>query len=221
MFYTIYKIVNLINGKFYIGMHSTCNLDDGYMGSGKLIKRAIDKYGIENFKKEYLYIFDNFDYMMNMEEFIVNEDFINDNNTYNIRTGGHGGWNELNSNSDVQRHKSKLSNIKQQELRKNEDWVNKKSKRLSETLKKDYASGKRKVHDKFPKAFKGKRHTDESKRQIGLTNSEHQKGQGNSQFGTCWVYNIELKQNKKIKKEELSIYIHNMWIKGRRMKFDL
>ena len=51
MFYTIYQITNTINDKIYVGKHMTLDLHDGYMGSGTLIKRAIEKYGIDFFKK--------------------------------------------------------------------------------------------------------------------------------------------------------------------------
>jgi len=85
---TIYKITNLINEKFYIGQHSTNDLDDGYMGSGIYLKRAFDKYGVENFKKEILHNFDNFNDMNNKEIEIINEEFVKRKDNYNIILGG-------------------------------------------------------------------------------------------------------------------------------------
>ena len=57
----IYKITNNINGKLYIGKHSTDKLNDGYIGSGIRLHQAYNKYGIENFTKEYLVFCDTED----------------------------------------------------------------------------------------------------------------------------------------------------------------
>ena len=59
MKHVIYKITNIVNGKFYIGKHSTLDINDSYMGSGVAIKKAIKKYGKENFTKEILFEFEN------------------------------------------------------------------------------------------------------------------------------------------------------------------
>lgn len=87
----VYKITNLINGKIYIGKHSTDNLDDNYMGSGTRLRQAYKKYGLENFKKEVI------DYYNSEEELNRGEMFYieNFNSTdpkigYNLTYGGEG-----------------------------------------------------------------------------------------------------------------------------------
>lgn len=96
MFYTIYKITNTINGKYYIGKHQTKDLDDGYMGSGKILRYAIRKHGIENFKKEILHVFDTEQEMNDKEKELV----VISEETYNLCDGGHGGFGYINKYTD-------------------------------------------------------------------------------------------------------------------------
>lgn len=106
MFYLIYKITNLINNKVYIGKHKTTDINDSYMGSGKVLLSAIQKYGIENFSKEILFIFQSEDEMNQKEKEIVNEDFVSQNCTYNLTLGGNGGFYYINS-SGIAKFKGK------------------------------------------------------------------------------------------------------------------
>ena len=88
MKFTIYKITNILDGKFYIGKHKTKNLDDGYFGSGKFIQRAVKKYGREAFTKEILFVFDNEEKMNAKEAELV----VLCEESYNLCLGGKGGW---------------------------------------------------------------------------------------------------------------------------------
>lgn len=98
--YTIYQITNILDKKIYIGKHQTCNLNDGYMGSGKLLKRAQHKYGLENFEKQILHIYDTEEEMNAKEAELVTEEFCCREDTYNICVGGKGGFSYINSNPE-------------------------------------------------------------------------------------------------------------------------
>lgn len=97
MFYYLYKIRNTLNDKIYVGVHKTKDMNDGYMGSGKVIKRAIEKYGIENFTKVILETFEDSVTMYAREKEVVTEEFLAREDTYNLRRGGHGGFDYINS----------------------------------------------------------------------------------------------------------------------------
>ncbi len=92
MYFMIYKTTNLINGKFYVGYHSSAKVDDDYLGSGKILKEAIKKYGSANFYKEILYTFSTKQEALAKEKELVNEEFIKREDVYNIKCGGEGGW---------------------------------------------------------------------------------------------------------------------------------
>ncbi len=77
-------------------MHKTKNLDDTYLGSGKLIKQAIRKYGKSNFVKEILHVYATEVEMIESEKSIVTNEFRNNPNTYNIAIGGKYGSPESN-----------------------------------------------------------------------------------------------------------------------------
>lgn len=112
----IYLITNNINGKIYIGKHSTDNLDDGYMGSGILIKKAIQKYGIENFTKEYLAFCDTEEKLNWFEKFYIKKYKAREVG-YNLTDGGDGALERTHTEETKQKlrkpkteeHKQKLS----------------------------------------------------------------------------------------------------------------
>lgn len=91
IYHTLYMTTNLVNNKIYIGVHSTKNPNDSYLGSGTLLKKAVEKYGKDNFKKEILHICETRQEAFELETTIVDENFKNRVDTYNVDIGGEHG----------------------------------------------------------------------------------------------------------------------------------
>lgn len=87
-FFGIYKITNKVNGKMYIGQHATDDLDDGYLGSGAIMQRAIKKYGEEAFTKEWLEFAENAEDLNYLERMYVDEEWLARPDVYNLVLGG-------------------------------------------------------------------------------------------------------------------------------------
>ncbi len=89
-YHYVYETKNLINNKIYVGKHSTNNLDDEYIGSGTLLRRAINKHKKENFQKIILKYFNSKEEALKHEATIVTKEFVNRKDTYNLAIGGMG-----------------------------------------------------------------------------------------------------------------------------------
>ncbi len=208
-YFFIYKTTNLLNGKYYIGMHSTNNLKDGYLGSGSYLRRSIRKYGKENFKCEILEYCNSREELIQREEEIVNEGLVKDFFCMNLKLGGIGGF----CNEE---HKKRWENGRnwgrviggknsQQRFRNDIEKVQARSLKASKTLKEIYTTR--------PGNFYKKKHSKETKHKISKTKKGKNTGNKNSQYGTCWVTKEGI--NKKIKKEELETYLALNWKQGR------
>lgn len=112
MYFIVYRITNVINNKHYIGKHQTKNLNDGYMGSGKLLKQAIKKYGIQNFTKEILYVFETEEEMDAKEKELV----LISEMSYNLCEGGRGGFSYINNSGIKKFHGKKHTSSTKKKL---------------------------------------------------------------------------------------------------------
>lgn len=190
-YYFIYQTTNKINGKIYVGKHETYDLNDSYLGSGKLLWKAIEKYGIENFERKILFFCENHDELKAKEAEIVNEEFVARKDTYNLKVGGDGGWDFVNKvltteerrkhvidSLTPEQHKFLSDSSKQYWNTISDEERKAKSLKTSESLKEYY-----KTHTNI---WLGKHHTEESKAKISKAHIGKIDGDKNPMAGKHW-----------------------------------
>ncbi len=219
MFYTIYKITNKINGKIYIGKHQTKDLNDGYMGSGKRLRHALNKYGIENFEKEILFQFVTEEEMNSKEAELVTEEFCLREDTYNMCPGGKGGWGYLNSSEGL-KTENRINSMKRwnsagvKAYKKKIDSDENLKKEIKEHLFSIGEKGRKTQRSKYPNGtFFGKKHTEET---LDKLRKPKNIKENNPNYGKIWIYsNIEKRCIMITSDQE----IPEGWTIGRKMKF--
>lgn len=224
LYYTVYQVTNQVNGKVYIGTHKTRSLDDNYMGSGKYLRRAIEKHGPEQFTKEILFVYDNPKDMYAKEAELVNEDFLAEANTYNLRVGGSGGWGYVNDSGLNGTEKGVQTAI---HLRDDQEWMTFWKKRHAEGIAAMSAEKKEQMRKKIseanrgqPGSFKGKSHSAEARNKMSKKMKGKLVGEKNPRYGTCWIYNLSLRTNKVVQKTSLCEYLDAGWLQGRIQDFE-
>ena len=166
--YLIYQIRNKLNGMIYIGQHQTENIDDGYMGSGIRIIRAIKKYGVENFEKTILFDCSSIEEMNAKEAEIVNEDFIARDDVYNIIEGGeNGSWQKVH-----QQNLHRLGGInamKKNKIEHRRIWADFWNSLSIEEKNQWRQKHPKAMHNQSPFCWKGKHHSEQTKKKMSKT----------------------------------------------------
>ena len=214
-YYILYQVTNNLNSKIYVGVHKTQDLNDGYMGSGKVINSAIKKHGIENFTRVILEQFDDSAAMYAREKEIVNDDFLNRADTYNLRRGGKGGFDYINQFSELQNNRT-LDGSKRGGLQALAMGVG-----IHNPQQRVAQANEQKIRKygfcdpAFRKKGQDAARTECSilKRKETFATICHQQGSNNSQFGKMWITNEQ--ESKKILKTDV---IPEGWRVGRVIK---
>lgn len=213
-YHYIYKITCNVTNRFYIGMHSTDNLNDGYFGSGKRLWFSINYHGKNNHTKEILEFLETRELLKEREKELVTKELISEDLCMNLVVGGEGGgfvnkehlrrFQLAGSKAGNKAFKYKLDN--------DVDFKKQHSDKMSKVIKKAYEDGK--IDKNINYDWTGKKHTAEAKDKISNSKKGSGIGETNSQYGSCWITKNGI--NKKVKKEIIDNYLNEGWVLGRK-----
>jgi len=206
-YHYIYKTTCTVTSTYYIGMHSTSNLKDCYIGSGRRLWLSINKHGRTNHTLEILEFLPDRKALAARERELVNEDMLSDPMCMNLRLGGDGGF--INDS-----HQIKCASAGGQRtaalIKEDLDYAEAHSLKMSIANKRAYLNGKiAKTPD-----WSGRSHSAETRKKIATANSIKQSGEKNSQFGTKWMH-LPGEKPVKVKLAELDHYAKEGYLLGR------
>lgn len=206
----IYKTVNSINGKFYIGQDSNNNPE--YYGSGTLLKRAIEKYGIKNFIKETLEVCFTKEELNEREKYWIKETKAQELG-YNIAEGGSGGntYDEETRQRISEQFKGRYVSPETIEKRKQTRAKNPEKYKLPEERKKtigDFHRGKEISEEQKQKnSERMKNFTNYSPEFLEMQKGENRKGEKSPMWGKTVSKETRRKQSEAHKKNPVKYWL--------------
>lgn len=187
----IYLTECLKNGKKYIGQHIYEN--DNYLGSGKLLKEDIKKYGRKNFKKTILCYCTSIEEMNQKEIYYINlYNAVHDDNYYNIAEGGSGGNKILGWSSEkLEEYKKKRSlansgkNNPMYGRKHSEETKNKirENKSYESYKTESFRKKQSELNTGDKNGMYGKKHSEESKKKMSENSKGKHTGKFNGNYG--------------------------------------
>jgi hypothetical protein len=222
-YHFIYKTTCSITGKYYVGMHSSDNLDDGYLGSGKILGYSRHKYGDENHTREILEYAESREQLRSREKVIVNEELLSDPLNINLKYSGEGGWDQVNKNlSKEQKSKRGRTGGDATSLKNKSNFSCYEShcKSISDGLKK--FNKREKItfgcaaDEKIRLEMVNRAKTEESilKRKKTMKERKHSQGKNNSQFGIRRIGIHKDGKIRKVKFTEINKFLEEGWLRG-------
>ena len=91
MFHILYQTTCNVTGNFYVGMHSTEKIEDGFLGSGKRLRNSLKKHGRENHTRTILEFCKDETHLRERERAVVSDEFLKTKGCLNLKIGGEGG----------------------------------------------------------------------------------------------------------------------------------
>ena len=210
-FHYLYKITRF-DGKYYFGIHSTDNLEDGYFGSGTYLWKSLNRHGKEKHSKEILEFFDTRQASKDKEKLLITDEMRADTKCMNIAPGGGGGF--KNEEHQKKCAEAAIQSLKQK--RKNPEYKAKHTKLLSERAQQMHLEGKMYVFKNAINPWrKDHKHSDSTLIQMKISqNAVDRNGDKNPMFGKKLAWISKLGEVKRIPLEKLNHYLNDDWVRG-------
>lgn len=216
----IYKTINLVNNKIYVGKKKgSIEETESYLGSGKILLDAIKKYGRENFKKEILCICSSFSEQNEKEKYWISQ--LNSRDLtigYNIGLGGEFG-DVFTNHPDKEKIREKIrkaiTGVKHPEWRndlKSQVQTGKKHKKYSDKGRSNCSEAQKRLYNSgYTSHRKGKKLNNEQKQKAlnGLKKGVTKAWENRKREGTCSDFAKKIwetrRKNAELRKEQVCL----------------